>query len=117
MSCTIAQFLRHAVGGADGDLHQPDLAAARQPDRVQLPLPPASGTENSVTLALLPLLQGCLQYHTGWYGTVKSFNYDTSSTYDHLDSQDYNICVRRESGYCKIGWNQVRLLGNFSKTN
>lgn len=50
---------------------------------------------------------GCFQYHTGWYGQVKSFNYDTTSTYDHLTAQDYNVCIRRENGYCKIGWNQA----------
>jgi len=50
--------------------------------------------------------QGCLQYHTGTFGSAKTFNYDTTSTYDHLQAQDYNICIRRESGYCSIGWRQ-----------
>ena len=57
--------------------------------------------------------QGCLQYLTGWYGTVKSFNYDTSSTYEHLTSQDYNICIRREAGYCKIGYSQTEDTDSF----
>lgn len=57
--------------------------------------------------SLLNPPQGCLQYHWGWYGSIKSFNYDSESTYDHLQSQDYQICVRREYGYCKIGWRQT----------
>ena len=40
--------------------------------------------------------QGCLQYLTGWYGTVKSFNYDTSSTYEHLTSQGQPSKVKHE---------------------
>jgi len=52
---------------------------------------------------------GCLQYFTGTSGTVKSFNFnpsntnaatDTSTT--HLQNQHYEICFRRESGYCYI---------------
>ena len=38
--------------------------------------------------------QGCLQYHTDILGSVKTFNYDTSGTYDHLQAQDYSVCVR-----------------------
>ena len=38
--------------------------------------------------------QGCLQYLVGSIGSIKSFNYDTSSTYEHLSAQDYMICVR-----------------------
>merc|ERR1712241_246862 len=44
---------------------------------------------------------GCLQYFTGATGTVKSFNFATS-TNRHLSSQDYDICFRRESGSCSI---------------
>lgn len=60
--------------------------------------------------------QGCLQYLTGWYGTVKSFNYDTSGTYDHLTAQNYNICIRREKGYCKIGYSQTADTDSFKIT-
>jgi len=46
---------------------------------------------------------GCLQYFTGTTGTVSSFNYDsTSTTKRHLSNQDYEMCFRRESGYCSI---------------
>ena len=38
--------------------------------------------------------QGCLQYLTGSIGSIKSFNYDTTSNYEHLSAQDYMICVR-----------------------
>jgi len=49
----------------------------------------------------------CLQYHTSPSGTIASFNYDTSSTAAipttiHLAHQDYDICVRRESGKCAL---------------
>jgi len=58
--------------------------------------------------ALAP--EGCLQYFTGISGNVSSFNWgtmdnvnlDTASS--HLANLDYNICVRRESGYCAIEW-------------
>jgi len=46
---------------------------------------------------------GCLQYFTGTTGTVSSFNYlSTSTTRRHLSNQDYEICFRREKGYCSI---------------
>jgi len=39
------------------------------------------------------------------YSKVRSFNF-LASSYDHLQSQDYTVCVRREAGYCSIGWLQ-----------
>ena len=42
--------------------------------------------------------QGCLQYLIGSIGSIKSFNYDTSSEYEHLSAQDYTICVREVRG-------------------
>jgi len=54
---------------------------------------------------------GCLQYFTGTTGLVKSFGYLTSNsasttgaTTTHLQNQNYQICVRREKGYCYICW-------------
>ena len=35
--------------------------------------------------------QGCLQYHTGVTGQVRSFNFLTSSTYIHLANQFYKV--------------------------
>ena len=60
--------------------------------------------------------QGCLQYLMGSIGSIKSFNYDTTSTYDHLSDQDYMVCVRRESGHCKIGWSQSSDKDSFKLT-
>jgi len=52
---------------------------------------------------------GCLQYLTGITGIVKSFGFSTSNTATstavtttHLQNQNYQICVRREKGYCYI---------------
>jgi len=52
---------------------------------------------------------GCLQYMTGTSGTVSSFNFNPSNTATatdasttHLQNQHYEICIRRESGYCYI---------------
>merc|ERR1712223_1834875 len=47
---------------------------------------------------------GCLQYYTGTTGRITSFNFaqSSSSNYQHLHSQNYNICVRKEAGYCCV---------------
>jgi len=49
---------------------------------------------------------GCLQYHTGISGQVRSFNFlvSDSTKYKHLANQYYKACIRREAGYCKIAW-------------
>jgi len=50
----------------------------------------------------------CLQYHTADIGTIASYNYDLSATtavstsQTHLSSQYYDICFRRQRGYCSI---------------
>jgi len=50
---------------------------------------------------------GCLQYHTGTTGTVRSFNFlAPAGSYEHLRSQFYQVCVRRNKRFCKIGWTQ-----------
>lgn len=48
---------------------------------------------------------GCLQYFEGTINTVASFNFPltsttVSSTATHLANQNYDICFRRESGFC-----------------
>lgn len=44
---------------------------------------------------------GCLQYHRGMSGQIKTFNFDaTAST--HLANQNYQICVRQEPGFSCI---------------
>lgn len=53
---------------------------------------------------------GCLQYFTGISGNVSSFNFKTednanTATYpNHIADLNYNICLRRESGYCAVEW-------------
>jgi len=42
----------------------------------------------------------CLQYYTGASGSVASLNYPTTI----LSGVTYDICVRREHGYCGIQW-------------
>merc|ERR1711962_1946764 len=52
--------------------------------------------------------QDCLQFMTAQMGTIQNFNWDTTQTtvtttnQFHLSSQDYDICFRRERGYCSI---------------
>jgi len=54
--------------------------------------------------------EGCLQYLTGISGNVSSFNWklqdnmNGQSFSNHLSNLRYNVCVRRESGYCSIEW-------------
>ncbi|XP_023329555.1 uncharacterized protein LOC111702179 isoform X2 [Eurytemora carolleeae] len=45
--------------------------------------------------------KGCLQYFTGTSGSFSSFNLANNV---HLANQDYNICMRREAGYCSISY-------------
>ena len=40
---------------------------------------------------------GCYQYHTGLTGTVRSFNFNTAGTYNHLASQFYKGARRNLS--------------------
>jgi len=44
---------------------------------------------------------GCLQWNTGLTGRLTTFNYAATSS-SHLGSQDYNICIRSEAGYCCV---------------
>ena len=45
---------------------------------------------------------GCLQFHTDLAGRIKTFNFDDSSDQQHLASQEYNICIRPQAGYCCV---------------
>jgi len=50
---------------------------------------------------------GCTQYFTGsTSNTVNSYNYQSGSGYQ-LASQQQNVCVRRERGYCRICWSET----------
>jgi len=54
-----------------------------------------------------PYDSGCLQYFTGTTGRLTSFNFDQSSTtlFAHLPSQNQNICIRQEAGFCCVQYN------------
>ena len=82
---------------------------------------------------------GCLSYHTGISGDLKSFNYDSFCCYSHdylcnanalhecdmsagytghLNNLDYSICIAEEYGFCGIEY--IALddeIGSFSMTN
>ena len=45
---------------------------------------------------------GCLQYHQGLTGRIETFNFANTATQSHLASQNYNICIRQERGYCCV---------------
>ena len=70
---------------------------------------------------------GCLQYHTGTTGLLKNFGYPSSNSATatdasttHLQNQMYQICIRRESGYCYIcygSWNSIQASGSFGLSN
>lgn len=44
---------------------------------------------------------GCLQFYTGVYGQLKSFNFDVNVG-SQLSNQDYSICIRAERNFCSI---------------
>jgi len=44
---------------------------------------------------------GCLQYFTTLSGRITTFNFLDDTT-THLASQDYNICVRKQDGFCCV---------------
>ena len=43
----------------------------------------------------------CLQWSTGITGRITTFNFLNSGG-SHLNNQNYNHCVRQESGYCCV---------------
>jgi len=45
---------------------------------------------------------GCLQYHQGLTGRIETFNFANTAVQSHLASQNYNICIRQERGYCCV---------------
>ena len=42
--------------------------------------------------------EGCLQWHTGASGKLKSFNGGHSGTQQMIKNQNYDICIRTEEG-------------------
>ena len=43
---------------------------------------------------------GCLQWYTGTDGQITSFNFEGNT--GHLATQNYNICIRKEKGFCCV---------------
>ena len=43
----------------------------------------------------------CLQWSTGITGRITTFNFLNSGG-SHLNNQNYNHCIRQESGYCCV---------------
>jgi len=81
---------------------------------------------------------GCLQYHSGISGNLKSFNYDGIGCFsnDHicdpdnikscefvagytgqLNNLDYTTCIEQEYGFCGTEFYQELETGSFSLTN
>jgi hypothetical protein len=46
--------------------------------------------------------EGCTMYLTGVTGSWSSYGYTGTTTTEHPMNQNYNVCIRRESGYCSI---------------
>ncbi|XP_015782409.1 uncharacterized protein LOC107360300 [Tetranychus urticae] len=50
----------------------------------------------------------CLQYYTGTHGSIKSFNYDSSTLNMAFEGYpndiDYVACIKKESGFCSISY-------------
>jgi hypothetical protein len=64
---------------------------------------------------------GCMQYHTGVTGQIRSFNYDSGMGLQ-LSNQDYSICIRMERNFCGIQYTTApdpgrRELENCSRNN
>jgi hypothetical protein len=59
---------------------------------------------------------GCLQYHTGLTGRLSTFNFaeTTTASQMHLGSQEYNICIRQEQGYCCVQYSVCADTNSFS---
>ncbi|KAK3861929.1 hypothetical protein Pcinc_032157 [Petrolisthes cinctipes] len=44
----------------------------------------------------------CLQYHTEYSGTIRSYNYQNTSGLHQLGDQQYTTCIRTREGFCGI---------------
>jgi len=70
---------------------------------------------------------GCRQYYRTPSGTVKSFNFQDYTADDidagnlqlHLANQDYQVCIKHQSGFCSIRWTPsttITTVGTFAMT-
>jgi len=55
---------------------------------------------------------GCLQYHLGTDGRFTTFNFAAEG--GHLPNQRYNICLRREQGFCCVHYQVCSDTNSFS---
>jgi len=64
-------------------------------------------TQIECTSTSKPYDSGCSQYFTGTTGRLTTYNFaqSSSSLYQHLESQNQNICIRQEAGFCCITYN------------
>merc|ERR1712223_1282977 len=56
---------------------------------------------------------GCLQYHTGTTGQLTTFNWAPNDA-QHLQNQNYDICIRQEAGFCCTEYEVCDQAGAFS---
>lgn len=56
--------------------------------------------------------EGCLQWHTGTEGRIETFNFAGNN--QHLNDQQYNICIRQEMGFCCIEYTVCSDLNSWS---
>jgi len=54
--------------------------------------------------------EGCLQYHMGIAGSLQTFNFAGDDV--HLADQQYNICIRKEMGFCCIEYSVCDAVAN-----
>lgn len=55
---------------------------------------------------------GCLQYYTGLSGQVWSFNFLNSANPQYLVGT-YDVCIRKEAGYCSVCWQESSSTNSF----
>jgi len=55
---------------------------------------------------------GCLQWFTGTDGQLTSFNFAANT--GHLAQQNYNMCIRREAGFCCVKYGLCTDADSFS---
>merc|ERR1712223_693311 len=56
---------------------------------------------------------GCLQYHTGTTGQLTTFNWAPNDA-QHLQNQNYDICIRQEAGFCCVDYSVCDQASAFS---
>jgi len=60
--------------------------------------------------------EGCFQYHTGYTGVIKTFNFDDAND-NHIGEHTYNVCIRQEEGFCCIEYSVCDEPNSFTLSN